>query len=54
MKTKGKAGGGGKGSKERAQGKIGASGINKPVKKEAVPQVSLKTKYGRPTQTQKM
>jgi hypothetical protein len=40
-------------TKERPQ-KAGASGVNTPVKKEKVPQVEVKTTYGRPTQTQKL
>lgn len=43
-----------KGSKERSQGKIGGSGINKPVKAEKVPQKKMSVKYGDPTQKQKL
>lgn len=42
------------GTKERPQGKIKGSGINKPMQAEKVPQVEAKVTYGRPTQTQKM
>lgn len=42
------------GAKERPQGKIKGTGVNKPVKREPVPQVSPGVTYGRPTQTQKM
>lgn len=45
---------GGKHKAEKPQGKTGPSGINKPVSKALVPQVDMKTKYGKPSQTQKM
>lgn len=41
-------------TKERDQGSIKGSGINKPMVKEPIPQVVAKNTYGRPTQTQKM
>jgi hypothetical protein len=43
-----------KGTRERPQGKAGATGINTPVKREKVPQERATTTYGRPTQTQKL
>ncbi len=43
-----------KASAEKPQGKIKGSGIAKPMKKEAVPQVKPGTTYGKPTQTQKL
>lgn len=54
MKTKGKAGGGGKKKMEMPQGKIGKSGVNTPIKKEKVPQKKVENTYGKPTQTQKL
>ena len=45
--------GGGKSTKERKQAHAG-SGINMPVTKAKVPQVDMKQRYGKPSQTQKM
>lgn len=50
MKTKSK----GHGTKEKAQGRIKASGVNKKVDKASIPQVVAKTKFGKPSQRQKM
>ena len=44
----------GKGSKERAQGPVQGSGINKPVKRAKVTSKAVKAKYSEPTQKQKM
>jgi hypothetical protein len=41
-------------TKEKAQGRIKGTGVNKPVHRETVPQVKAGTTYGRPTQTQKL
>lgn len=41
-------------TKERDQGSIKGSGINKPMVKESVPQVVARNTYGLPTQKQKM
>jgi hypothetical protein len=41
-------------TKEREQGSIKGSGINKGMVKESVPQVVARNRYGRPSQTQKM
>ena len=41
-------------TQERDQGRIGGTGINKPIVKEPVEQVVMKNRYGRPTQTQRM
>ena len=43
-----------KGTKERDQGSIKGSGINKGMVKESIPQVVARNTYGRPSQTQKM
>lgn len=40
--------------KEKPQGRIKGSGVNKPVHRETVPQVKPGTTYGRPTATQKL
>ena len=47
---------GGKGKMERPQGrpKARASGVNKPVVKESIPQVVARNTQGIPTQRQKM
>lgn len=41
---------------ERPQGKPAgrASGVNKPVEKESVPQVVARNEYGKPSQRQKL
>lgn len=52
MKTKSKAAG--KTTKEKPQGKIKGSGVNKPAVPAKVPQVDMKNRYGKPTQTQKL
>lgn len=44
---------GGKTTLERKQAHKG-SGINTPVTKAKVPQVDMKQRYGKPSQTQKM
>lgn len=56
MKPGGKMKSGGKATMERAQGKPKAlaSGVNKPVMKESVPQVVARNTQGIPTQRQKM
>lgn len=55
--TKAAAAAGGKHKSEKPQGKVGGSGINKIAREmppAKVPQVEAKTRYGRPSQTQKM
>ena len=44
----------GKPTKERAQGAVGGSGANSPVKQEAVKPRPVKTQYSGPTQKQKL
>lgn len=48
--------GGGKGTRERPQGGSAkrASGVNKPVTKESVPNVVADNTYGKPSQRQRM
>ena len=41
-------------TKERVQGHIKGSGVDKAAVKAKVPQDRAKVKYGNPTQTQKM
>lgn len=41
-------------TRERDQGSIRGSGVNKPMVKEDVPQVVMRNTYGKPTQTQKL
>ena len=48
---------GGKHKAEKPQGKIKGSGVNKTAKQmppAKMPQVDMKTRYGKPSQTQKM
>lgn len=46
--------GDGRATKEKMQGRIKGSGVNKKVDKASVPQVVAKTTYGKPTQKQRM
>lgn len=46
--------GDGRATKEKMQGRIKGSGVNKAATKESVPQVVAKTTYGKPTARQKM
>lgn len=54
MKKPMRPSGDGKPTKERDQGKGRGTGINKGMVKESIPQVVMKNRYGKPTQTQKM